>query len=602
MKIFKTLLMAVVVSGLSFFVSKQLPWAPIEGLGMDAFVNLSKLPRASNDIVLIEIKPSTIEQLGHEPLAHHHQLLIETLTPSEPLAILYTIPLADIGGTDEDLEQFAKAIESNNTALIGFLFNSLGAEPPHLAYPFDKVPILEGPITKDDKDFFQDGITRRSLLSFPGRELYPMSLLRLLQIDLQESPKAFSFNGVEQTLIGFPKGSFQTIRFEDIIDTKILPMDFKNKIVIIGRNLGLASDEYVKTPITRFQKNPLLPVHALQAQAFDSFVRGDTITFLAERWIFALAALLIFINVLASLALKPVSAILIIGFSGLLYTGVSFFALNIFRVYVPFLSPLLTSIGTYYLLLPFLLIREYRRNWEISQKNSLLREVETLKTNFIGMISHDLNTPLSRIVGLTSLLKNSADPADRQLAINRIESSAQELLRLIGRILKYGQIEAKNFKIDKRSTDINDLVQSAVQALEPLAKEKSIEIRLEFEELFPSWVDPDLLRQSLVNLIENAIKYSPTGSSILIVTEDTGAHNLIQVSDQGPGISSEDQTRIFTRFFRSLNPNVSETKGTGLGLYLAKYFCELNGGELAVDSALGMGSTFSIKLPHQNLD
>ena len=124
-----------------------------------------------------------------------------------------------------------------------------------------------------------------------------------------------------------------------------------------------------------------------------------------------------------------------------------------------------------------------------------------------------------------------------------------------------------------------------------------MEIRLEFEELFPSWVDPDLLRQSLINVIENAIKYSPAGSSVLIVTEDTGVHNLIQVSDQGPGISSDDQTRIFTRFFRGLNPNVSETKGTGLGLYLAKSFCEL-----AVDSALGMDSTFSIRLLHQNFD
>jgi len=122
-------------------------------------------------------------------------------------------------------------------------------------------------------------------------------------------------------------------------------------------------------------------------------------------------------------------------------------------------------------------------------------------------------------------------------------------------------------------------------------------MKSELEPLFPIEVDPDLIRQVLSNLIENAIKYSPDETQIKILSQEKEGFIWIQVVDQGLGIPEDELTHVFSQFFRSKNAKTSPIKGSGLGLHLAQYFTELHSGELFVESTYGTGSTFTVKLP-----
>jgi signal transduction histidine kinase len=147
------------------------------------------------------------------------------------------------------------------------------------------------------------------------------------------------------------------------------------------------------------------------------------------------------------------------------------------------------------------------------------------------------------------------------------------------------------------SKDVNSLIKEVVHKLEYQAKSKNIQIRTELEPLFSIKMDVDLMRQVLQNLIENAIKYSPPGSSVLVSTEEGEGWVSVQVADQGPGIPEDELPHIFMKFYRSRNAKASTIKGSGLGLYLARYFVELHKGRITVDSSPGAGSTFTVDLP-----
>jgi hypothetical protein len=217
------------------------------------------------------------------------------------------------------------------------------------------------------------------------------------------------------------------------------------------------------------------------------------------------------------------------------------------------------------------------------------------------MMSHDLKTPLARIQGMTDLIKrdhNALSTAQAE-AVDTIKSSSEDLVKFINTILNYTKIESQGIELHVESRDINQLVRETIKKFDFMAKSKGINFVLELEPLFSISLDPELIRQVLANLIENAIKYSPEGSKILISTEESTNGVMIQVADQGIGIPSDEISNVFMKFFRSKNAKSSTIKGSGLGLYLAKYFVELHGGEISVESSLGAGSTFSIVLPIQ---
>jgi signal transduction histidine kinase len=245
------------------------------------------------------------------------------------------------------------------------------------------------------------------------------------------------------------------------------------------------------------------------------------------------------------------------------------------------------------------LILENRKSWEYIQKNKILSEVERLKTNFISMMSHDLKTPLARIQGMLDIILRENQPLNtaQSEAIESIRHSADDLLKFVNTILNYAQLESDGVQIHLQARDINELLKEVVKKNEFLARLKKVSITVEQEPLFSIYIDPELIKQVLSNLVENAIKYSPEGGKVLVTTEEQDGQVVIQVADQGMGIPSDELESIFMKFYRSKNAKVSPIKGSGLGLYLAKYFVELHDGRISVESQVGQGSTFMVELP-----
>ncbi len=312
---------------------------------------------------------------------------------------------------------------------------------------------------------------------------------------------------------------------------------------------------------------------------------------------FGVAAIIIYVV----LAIKPTLALSVLLGTLSIFIFISMVLFSLFNVWVGMSHPLLAAFICYYFLIPYRLILENRRSWEYYQKNKILSQVEELKSNFLSMMSHDIKTPLARIQGMVDIIKRDTQPlADQQKqALDTINQSAKDLTSFISSLLDVGRVEGKGIQLHISSKDINGLLNEVIAKHEFLAKEKNIEIITEFEPLFSVKFDVELMRQVFSNLLENAIKYSPPDSKILVVTEEVNGEIMVQFSDQGIGISDSEISNIFMKFYRSKDVKNTPIKGTGVGLYLAKYFVELHKGRIEVESKPQQGSTFTVNLPMQ---
>jgi signal transduction histidine kinase len=266
-------------------------------------------------------------------------------------------------------------------------------------------------------------------------------------------------------------------------------------------------------------------------------------------------------------------------------------------------QPLVGVFLSYYLVVPYRLIREYKKRWDLQRKNELLLQVEELKTNFLSLVTHDLKTPVARIQGLAEVLIRKASERllerDKDTLCN-ILNSTEELNRFISSILELNKVESNRLNINLESKDINQLIERSVEDFKAQARARKIKIITALEPLFPVKIDASLISKVINNLIDNALKYSPVESSIFIESKEVGDHIEVSVRDQGIGMTEEEQFSLFTRFYRAKNDTTTKVAGTGLGLYLTRYFVEAHNGSVAVQSELGKGSTFKIFLPIDN--
>jgi signal transduction histidine kinase len=265
-------------------------------------------------------------------------------------------------------------------------------------------------------------------------------------------------------------------------------------------------------------------------------------------------------------------------------------------------QPLVGIFVSYYLAVPYRLIREYKKRWDYQRKNELLTQVEELKTNFLSLVTHDLKTPVARIQGLAEvLLRGSSDRIHHQEKemIRHMIWSTEELNRFISTILELNKVESNHLKLRFESKDINQLIEKSLEDLKAQARARQIKIISNLEPLFPIKIDASLISKVINNLIDNALKYSPPLSQILIESKEEGNWIIISIVDHGIGMSPEEQQSLFTRFYRAKNDTTVSIPGTGLGLYLTKYFIEAHHGRVEVESEKNKGSTFKIYLPIQ---
>jgi signal transduction histidine kinase len=236
---------------------------------------------------------------------------------------------------------------------------------------------------------------------------------------------------------------------------------------------------------------------------------------------------------------------------------------------------------------------------ELAQANMALYESNRLKSDFLATMSHELRTPLNSILGFSEVLLSNNQLSDKQLRwVRNIQSSGDRLLALINDILDLAKIEAGKMQVRLEDFSIHDVCEGLLNMFRPMAEKKNIDLRGQMAPDIPLLrQDVVKLQQILQNLLSNAIKFTPEGGRVLLRAETEGLHVLLTVIDTGVGIAVEEQDRVFEKFRQSGNPLTREHAGTGLGLSIVRELAKLLGGDVSLQSELGRGSTFTIRLP-----
>jgi len=439
-----------------------------------------------------------------------------------------------------------------------------------------------------------DGVVRRAYLvnknhiSLPFRALLsgPETLPRSLPLS---EPFLIRYSG--------PPGFIPTCSVSDLMSDETKPSrcgNLKDKYVILSPSGNIvAGATLYRTPVGYMSRGEILANILLTAQSDSAYIPLDQkILFL---FIFAHCLLLALI-VLRTSGRRQFGLILsvVTGEAVLLLLLMRFFLLQVSLV--PFL------IATGAAIIAFQTLRfaqQESKRWKAEKRAQYLRELDELKSNFLSLMSHDLKTPIAKVQALTERLAREARSltGDQKLILGSIQRSNDELGQYILSILNFQRIESQELKLNKKNHDVNLMVEDVLARLETLAQDRGVSIQTQLEPMFPVEFDEQLIRQVLNNLVDNAIKYNKPGTKVTVSSSDQGDFVEVAVTDDGVGIEKDQMARLFKKFSRAEKGTSERVKGTGLGLYLAKYFIELHGGDIGVESEIGKGTKFHFRLP-----
>ncbi|HEY8744885.1 MAG TPA: ATP-binding protein [Chloroflexota bacterium] len=227
-----------------------------------------------------------------------------------------------------------------------------------------------------------------------------------------------------------------------------------------------------------------------------------------------------------------------------------------------------------------------------------LRELEELRSTFLSMTSHELQTPVAIIKAYAETLQRKFGDGDPLLqeALEAIDAETDRLSRLINNLLRVSRLEADSLPVRLVEVELPELAYRVVKRLE--ARSERHRFIVDFPRTFPTiQADPERIEEVLTNLVDNALKYSPKGGTIRLEGRVTPSTVEVSVSDQGPGIKLSEQSRLFQRFYRVQGDPNRQTTGVGLGLFLVKAIVEAHGGQIWVESEWGQGARFTFSLP-----
>ena len=232
-----------------------------------------------------------------------------------------------------------------------------------------------------------------------------------------------------------------------------------------------------------------------------------------------------------------------------------------------------------------------------------LKRAEQRKQEYISMISHDLRTPLAAIQGTIAVANRGNYGELNEKGSKRMsaaEEDAERLIGLINEMLDYEKLESGTFELDRTVVPLSAVADAATEAVRPLAEQKNITISTASGDL-SLYCDKDRLIRVLVNLLGNAIKFSPPGASVKMEASENDDCAIVRVKDTGRGIPANAIATIFDRFTQVESADASKLGGSGLGLSICKAIVEAHGGKIGVESVVGKGTTFWMSLPHQRL-
>ncbi len=427
-----------------------------------------------------------------------------------------------------------------------------------------------------DKD--DDGVIRKL---FPDRAVIPHFVQNFVRKPLpQDSSVKINFRA--------KRGAFTTLRANDILQGQYDPSLLTGKLILIATESGLQPS--VQTPLGPLSRGELL------GQITDNLV--------SDRWIrrlawpsYALYLLLVigFATIILTSFPQSISVVFMLWFATMT-VALSAWVFDTFYIWLPGFTSSAGLAITWFVMGGFQASRLEQRNFELQRERRASQELEQLKNNFVSLISHDLKTPIAKIQSVVGRLMNDERTQAWRRDLDVLHASGEELNKYIRSILSLLRVESQAFRIFRETADVNEIIEEALVQLNPLAEEKNISIIKKLEPLFSVEFDRTLIKEVVINLLDNAIKYSNQGSQVTISSFETDDSVHVEITDLGRGIAPEDLERVWQKFARGSGEDL-RSRGTGLGLYLVRYFVELHGGKIALKSQLGQGSTFSFSLP-----
>lgn len=465
---------------------------------------------------------------------------------------------------------------------------------------------------KDQLIFARDEVVRRAILNVSGDESFHLISARYLrekmglpELDGASYPGSYYSSEADAHFALFKYGKnpmeenfLPAMPFHKVAVGNFPKNFFKDKVVLVGPKYLSNPSDFVLTPFNKEgMKTPKLAVHA---QIIDSLVHKRTIVDIPELFSQVVALLIsLFLSLIIS-KVQPVKGLMVTIslIAGILF--LSYFSFSVWGIWFKLSHIVLSIFVVYYIWVPFRAIEEYQTRYAIQEESKLLKKVDHLKQNFISLMSHDLKTPVAKIAGIADILKMKVtDKSEQKDLVEKIIEATKELNSFINSILDLTKIESQNLTLKKESKDVNKIIEATVDKLSFEANAKKIEIEADLSPLYPIEIDVVLMNRVISNLIENALKYSGENKKVWVKTWDDPQWVYIEIKDNGPGIEPEELSHIFDKFYRVKNDSTHVIKGSGLGLYLVKYFIELHNGAITATSELGEGTSFIIKLKNE---
>jgi signal transduction histidine kinase/CheY-like chemotaxis protein len=237
---------------------------------------------------------------------------------------------------------------------------------------------------------------------------------------------------------------------------------------------------------------------------------------------------------------------------------------------------------------------------ELERKNAEIERADRMKSEFLANMSHELRTPLNSVIGFADLLQVTAEGRlgpDEQDHLRDIVAAGRHLLLIINDILDLAKIEAGHVRLELEAVDPGEVVAGAVAMVQTQARDKQLELRTTIRARRAARADGDRLRQILLNLLSNGVKFSPEGAAIDVRVDDRDDWVVFEVIDRGPGIPAELAAQLFQPFVQGEGSLVKRHQGTGLGLAICKRLVELHGGTIELDTRVGEGTSFRVLVP-----
>jgi signal transduction histidine kinase len=245
-----------------------------------------------------------------------------------------------------------------------------------------------------------------------------------------------------------------------------------------------------------------------------------------------------------------------------------------------------------------------RKIRELERQLDTLEKTNILKSDFVSHVSHELRTPLTSIKAyVEALVDNSDDPRfiQRKEFLDMVSKETNRLIRIVNDVLDVSKIEFGQRPITRTPVDLSAVMAEVLDMLSPSLRERSVRIEADVPSDLPRIEgDPDLIKQVFINLISNAIKYSPRGTTVTVAAREEAVNIVMSVADQGVGIPKDEIGSVFDKYFRARSQKESKMEGLGLGLAIVKNIVEQHGGVVRVESHEGKGSTFYFTLPREH--